>query len=107
MKKMVYKIIIMVILYLSCNYLIWFDIYPCLTNSYVHSSFLLGISPKNNLFIPLCVILPVLLFQPHMVMLYKYKRSENKKENIIYWAASLTMAAATAGTWLAVTLSYK
>ncbi len=100
MKRLVIKLIIMVLLYLSCNYLIWFDIYPCLTNSYVHTSFFLGVSPKNSLFIPLCIILPVLLFQPYSYMLCKVKPLEFKNGKIIIWGASFVMAATTISVWL-------
>ena len=107
MKRLIIKLIIMVLLYLTCYYLMWFDIYPCLTDGYVHTSFFLGVSPKNNLFIPLCIILPVLLFQPWMFMLCKIKPLAIKKGEIIIWGTSLAMAATTISIWLVFMQSIK
>lgn len=107
MKRLIIKLFIMVLLYLTCNYLIWFDIYPCLTDSYVETSFFLGVYPKNSLFIPLCLILPIVLFQPWMFMLCKIKPLVIKKGEIIIKGASLAMAAITIGVWLVFIQSIK
>ena len=91
MKTLKSKLVVMAIFYSLCNYLIWYDAYPCISESRIHTSFFLGISPQNTLFYPLCVVLPILLFQPHIIILYKREQLMVKKDRLVFFGCSLGM----------------
>lgn len=105
MRALYKKLIIMVILYAFCNYLIWFDASPIFNaNGKVHSSFFLGV-PENSLWLyPACVILPILLFQPHIFILHRTKPLEEKKDKRIFRGCSLGLAVITMAVWAFVIL---
>lgn len=100
MKTLKCKLIIMTVLYLLCNFFIWFGLKPCLTLNKIHNSTFFPVTQNDVWFFPLCVLLPVLLFQPHMVILFIEKPLADKKQKKIYWLVSLGMAAVTITAWI-------
>lgn len=92
------KLIIMAILYLFCNYLIWFGLDPCISYGRNNGSFW-TISTASPLFYPLYVVLPVVLFQPHMLILYREKPLTDKKHKRIFWSCSALLSLTTLVVW--------
>ena len=109
MKTLKVKLIIMAVLYSFCNFFIWFGLKPCITLNKVTKSTFFPVTPNDVWFFPLCVLLPILLFQPHMVILYKEKPLADKKQKRLFWFISLGMAAITVAVWIIIvsTCSYR
>ena len=80
MKTLKSKSFLMTILYLFCNYLIWFGLKPCITLNGIHKSTFFPVTQNDVCFFPLCVLLPIVLFQPHIIILYREKISFLYKE---------------------------
>ncbi len=106
MKTLKIKAFLMTILYLFCNYFIWFGLKPCLVTNGIHKSAFFSVTPNDVWFFPLCVLLPVLLFQPHIVILYREKPLKEKKQKKIFWGLSFGMTAVTIVVWLTILLNH-
>lgn len=97
-----FKLVKMTIIYLFCNYIIWFELNPCITFGKEHVSFFWGMSPTKPTIYPVCVLLPILLFQPHTIILYRLKPLKNKKEKTVYWGCSVLFSSLTIAVWFII-----
>ena len=104
MKTLKSKSFLMTILYLFCNYLIWFGLKPCITLNGIHKSTFFPVTQNDVCFFPLCVLLPIVLFQPHIIILYREKPLKEKKQKRIFWILSFVMIVITIVVWLTILL---
>lgn len=88
MKQLIVKIIIMVGLYSFCNYFIWFGLYQCIYNI-----------REATYHDYLEVSLAILLFQPHIIILYNTKQCGKKKERFMFWCSSSILIFFTLMIW--------
>ena len=99
MKTLRFKATIMIFVYLLCNYFIWFGINNCIGVNKLYESAYFPVKPEDSLFFPLSVLLPISLFQPHIVILYKVKPLQEYKHKRIFWWLSSCIIAATIIIW--------